>query len=594
MTIQYNLRKGLMAIGLLLTGLCISYTSNAQGHDGINCDGSGNQEWIPADATLDASTDPSYVNNSHNIDSFWIDSDPFETKIAMHRENGGNVGVKMFFDIDGTAGGNSSENNADYAFFFSIDNNCGCAADSSIYRWNNTTSVWDLTTDDFSALNLGSSCNTAADDKFFEVLIDLDDFNYNFCTSTTTVTFTHMKTNAGASFTSADKDEIPVNVAIQSSIDPDPVAAISVNDICNGETLTLDGTGSTGSQDGGTTNSNSLIASYEWDLDNNGTYDYTQGGTYDSTFTITSSVSQTVALRVTDIYGCTSTKVTETWNGNPNPSGTASGSTSPATSGKCKDKVFVYTASATSGASPFSYSWAFPNATPGFDYATTTSTTQNHTYSQCFWTISPNTVYLTITDANGCSSSSIPVTPPVPVDLVYFDGEVKDGAAELKWQTASEINNSHFVLAKSLDGEFYGEIAQIEGSGNSMEILDYRFIDPNMEDGDVYYQLTQVDFDGKSETFAPIVLNKSADKGRIIVSPNPVSDVVSITLPVHAQASELVIMDLNGKELLKQSIQGSRNAEIVEMQLSEFPEGLYYVRFGNAIDGYVSELIQLL
>lgn len=279
MTRYYNLRKGLMAAILLLTTVCFTLEVNAQGHDGINCDGSGNQEWPAADATTDASPDPASVNNSHNIDSFWVSSAPYETRIALHRENGGNVGVKMFFDIDGTAGGNSSENDADYAFFFSIDQNCGCAADSSIYIWNNSTNAWDLTTETFSALNLGSSCNTASDDKFFEVLIDLDAFAYDFCGGTTTINFTHMKTNAGASFSSADKDDIPVNQAIQSSLSPDPTAAISVDDICDGETLSLDGTVSTGSPDGGTTTNNSYIASYAWDLDNDGTYDHTTSGT---------------------------------------------------------------------------------------------------------------------------------------------------------------------------------------------------------------------------------------------------------------------------------------------------------------------------
>jgi hypothetical protein len=65
----------------------------------------------------------------------------------------------------------------------------------------------------------------------------------------------------------------------------------------------------------------------------------------------------------------------------------------------------------------------------------------------------------------------------------------------LKWSTASETNNSHFIIEKSFDAINFFEIGNVAGAGNSSTTLYYSFTDNNVN-GFAYYRLKQVDFNG--------------------------------------------------------------------------------------------------
>lgn len=89
----------------------------------------------------------------------------------------------------------------------------------------------------------------------------------------------------------------------------------------------------------------------------------------------------------------------------------------------------------------------------------------------------------------------------LPVKLGKFEVFLKEKNVVLKWNTLSEVNNSHFIVSHSIDGKRFKEISKTQGSGNSSAEIHYEYIHENPANGVNYYQLTQVDFDGRSETF---------------------------------------------------------------------------------------------
>ena len=91
----------------------------------------------------------------------------------------------------------------------------------------------------------------------------------------------------------------------------------------------------------------------------------------------------------------------------------------------------------------------------------------------------------------------------LPVRLIQFNGNVVNDGVSLTWTTASELDNSHFEIYNSLDGQNFFKIGRREGAGNSNSIKHYSFIDPKVEVLQ-YYRLKQVDFDNGSE-YSPIV-----------------------------------------------------------------------------------------
>ena len=61
---------------------------------------------------------------------------------------------------------------------------------------------------------------------------------------------------------------------------------------------------------------------------------------------------------------------------------------------------------------------------------------------------------------------------PLPIELLSFDGKIKDGTSYLTWKTASEINNDYFEIEKSTDGINFESIGKVTGAGNSTSVND--------------------------------------------------------------------------------------------------------------------------
>ncbi len=101
-----------------------------------------------------------------------------------------------------------------------------------------------------------------------------------------------------------------------------------------------------------------------------------------------------------------------------------------------------------------------------------------------------------------------PIYFPLPVELSEFGGYHHSDAAvnHISWTTLSELNNDYFTLERSANGIDFEPIAMITGAGTSNEPLRYETIDTDVS-GDLYYRLTQTDFDGAYKTYAPVFVS---------------------------------------------------------------------------------------
>ena len=99
----------------------------------------------------------------------------------------------------------------------------------------------------------------------------------------------------------------------------------------------------------------------------------------------------------------------------------------------------------------------------------------------------------------------------LPVDLFSFSGYKDGGRNQLRWTTATEVNNKGFEVQRSLDGVNYsslGFVNSIANGGNSSVELHYAFTDNNVTGLKQFYRLRKVDFDGRNK-ISNIVLLKS-------------------------------------------------------------------------------------
>ena len=76
----------------------------------------------------------------------------------------------------------------------------------------------------------------------------------------------------------------------------------------------------------------------------------------------------------------------------------------------------------------------------------------------------------------------------------------------MNWRTASEKDNDHFDVERSLNGTDFVKIGQVKGQGNSTAPTAYALTDAGIGakgSGAVYYRLQQVDPDGTA-TYSPV------------------------------------------------------------------------------------------
>jgi hypothetical protein len=173
----------------------------------------------------------------------------------------------------------------------------------------------------------------------------------------------------------------------------------------------------------------------------------------------------------------------------------------------------------------------------------------------------------------------------LPIDLLSFDAKCEEGEVGLTFDVASQINNDYYTIERSVDNKNWSivtEIAGVEGGNTSTE-MSYRWTDYNPLRGMSYYRLTQTDFDGRSEIFAPITAAcRDQEIGDYSVYPNPAKEQLMIDLELDDYQGENLkvrLMDINGKVAMEEPITLERGFNHLEMNISELPDGVYLLQF---------------
>ncbi|HEX2607205.1 MAG TPA: T9SS type A sorting domain-containing protein [Flavisolibacter sp.] len=112
---------------------------------------------------------------------------------------------------------------------------------------------------------------------------------------------------------------------------------------------------------------------------------------------------------------------------------------------------------------------------------------------------------------------------PLPVNFTSFTATRKNETVSLKWETASEQNNSTFEVQRKTSGTDFETIASVPSKangGSSTSLLQYELEDANDFRGTSFYRIRQVDRNGHSTiSQVRVVTNKSGSK--VLVFPNP-------------------------------------------------------------------------
>ncbi|PSR14082.1 MAG: hypothetical protein C7N36_05380 [Bacteroidetes bacterium] len=163
-------------------------------------------------------------------------------------------------------------------------------------------------------------------------------------------------------------------------------------------------------------------------------------------------------------------------------------------------------------------------------------------------------------------------TAALPLTLVYFRGTARDKNNYLTWQTAREIDFSHFEVERSLDGVHFAKTGTVPG-GNSINGA-YQFVDDRPLSHN-YYRLRQVDRDGTFD-YSTMIFLENKRQAAIGISPTPATDFIQLTNVTPEE--EIVVYNVNGQVV---NVTYTRNAQGVELAVSQLRSGIYFVKIGG-------------
>jgi hypothetical protein len=192
-----------------------------------------------------------------------------------------------------------------------------------------------------------------------------------------------------------------------------------------------------------------------------------------------------------------------------------------------------------------------------------------------------------ITQASNCTAL------PLPVELIQFDAKALGAQVHLTWTTASEKNNRHFEVERSLDGQTFAQIGTVTGHGTTSQKQEYTFTDDQVSQHAslLYYRLRQVDENGEA-TYSPVrMVTLKSGRAKFTLSPNPATDEVTVDLTALPAGTYYVSFhDVSGRRVGAEQVLTGRQATVVSV--ASLPAGVYLLTVQGAQQVQTQRLVK--
>ncbi|MEL6534424.1 MAG: hypothetical protein AAFQ98_03375 [Bacteroidota bacterium] len=199
------------------------------------------------------------------------------------------------------------------------------------------------------------------------------------------------------------------------------------------------------------------------------------------------------------------------------------------------------------------------------------------------YTPTTNGAYAVEVTNTGCvDTSSCVVISSLPVELVSFEARRNKHRVDLKWLTATELNNDYFTIERSQDLITWQEVLRQNGAGNSHAMREYTAVDNQPWMGTSYYRLKQTDFDGQFAFSEVEVVDGAISQPAISINPSFVRNELTLE-GQDIEANRINLLDPQGKDLTchVKVIQASSTRMV--LGLADLPAGIYFIALGTSV-----------
>lgn len=161
----------------------------------------------------------------------------------------------------------------------------------------------------------------------------------------------------------------------------------------------------------------------------------------------------------------------------------------------------------------------------------------------------------------------------LPLSIISVNASLMGNGVQIKWTTANEINISHFIIERSVSGNNWESIFQINAT-NTNVLHEYSITDNSPVNGISYYRLKSIEEDGKISYSAVQVIRLNNSKSQVNIFPNPSHNEFSFQLSNMIQASDIQQINIfSNTGQLVLSVNGFQQ----KVSTSKFAKGMYTV-----------------
>lgn len=183
-------------------------------------------------------------------------------------------------------------------------------------------------------------------------------------------------------------------------------------------------------------------------------------------------------------------------------------------------------------------------------------------------------------DLDATANGSI-LNIPFPVELVRFSAQRKGTEALLTWETASEVDASHFDVLRSIDGVNFTSIGEVDANSEYGNGGKYTYTDQQLpKQSRVYYRLEQYDLSGEKYASKVVTVQSQVLSSVKLLSANPIGQSeLQFSLNDVPEGASARLFASDGSLL-----GGITNTtpELNIMDVTNAPSGLLYLQILNA------------
>ena len=193
--------------------------------------------------------------------------------------------------------------------------------------------------------------------------------------------------------------------------------------------------------------------------------------------------------------------------------------------------------------------------------------------------------------SQNANTIQITVSAVLPVELLDFKAQNREGSNLLTWATATERNTRDFDIEQSSDGKTFTRIGNVKAKGNSQTPQYYRFSDDKFFDL-TYYRLKINDLDNKS-AYSKVESVTRPHKGFSAKAyPNPFNNDVKIEFSTDKKTDvQIELVDILGRQVFLSKVENTEGG-IVPLAIGHLSSGAYLLKVSGNQQTVVQRLIK--